>query len=387
MAPIAFSGTIPSKKKADLQAIAVALQISDAGTREDLQGRIKRHLEQHQSKFEDDPVFSGLYGKKKKSVQPPLGRFVPGSPDKSEVTHESPQLTRSARRIVAVDPRETTAVDDMHNVSVMLRNLPISPEVDSPLPPSAKPSPQKEQRKPDSVRPVASIPKTRPVSKPVAVVVRDSLASLQISVQTHTRTTLLTTRAVLSDSTNILFLTALLELLYVLYMVVPWQIVKVSFPLAPSLSGSRSQFYLAIPYPPARTFLQPSFWTVLFHWSIPTILVPLIFGLLVSFHPANSTSARIPQVLALDPLSASIARLAAHVVYPFHTLEASLQGVDVIGQRWRLLTASVVVAFAFADAIFSAPSAFAESRVRLRASTPRRTVPSEDTLVSVTAES
>lgn len=72
MAPITFSGTIPSKKKADLQAIAVALNISDTGTREDLQGRIKRHLEQHQSKYEDDPTFSGLYGKKKKSVQPPI---------------------------------------------------------------------------------------------------------------------------------------------------------------------------------------------------------------------------------------------------------------------------------------------------------------------------
>jgi hypothetical protein len=72
MAPITFSGTIPSKKKADLQAIAVALDISDAGTKEDLQGRIKRHLERHQSKYEDDPTFSGLYGKRKRSAQPPI---------------------------------------------------------------------------------------------------------------------------------------------------------------------------------------------------------------------------------------------------------------------------------------------------------------------------
>jgi hypothetical protein len=46
------------------------------------------------------------------------------------------------------------------------------------------------------------------------------------------------------------------------------------------------------------------------------------------------------------------------------------------------LTASVVVAFAFAEAIFNAPGAFAESRVRLRAATPRR---AEDTPVSITA--
>jgi len=152
-------------------------------------------------------------------------------------------------------------------------------------------------------------------------------------------------------------------------------------------TGSRGQFYLTIPYPPVRTFLQPSFWIVLLHWSIPTIFVPTIFGVLVSFHPANSTSVRTPRVLALDPLSASIARLAAHVVYPFQTLDITLQGVDVIGYKWRLLTASVVVAFAFAEAIFSAPSAFAESRARLRAGTPRRTVASEDTLIGVNGES
>lgn len=376
MAPITFSGTIPSKKKADLQAIAVALDISDTGTKEDLQGRIKRHLEQHQSKYEDDPTFSGLYGKRKKNSQPPIGRFIPSSPAEQEKPQKSPQVTRS-RRIVPHDSREITPVDDMRNVSMMLKNLPISPDAESTPNTSAKPSPQKEQRKPESTRPVASIQKSRPISKPIAELACESFVKLQVSVQQHTRTTLLTTRAVLSDSTNIWFLTALLELFYILYMVIPWQ----TFELAP---GSRSQFYLAIPYPPARTFLQPSFWTVLIHWSIPTIFIPIVFGLLVSFHPANSTSVRTPRVVALDPLSASIVRLAAHVAYPFRSLETSLQGIDVIGQRWRLLTASVVVAFAFAEAIFNAPGAFAESRVRLRATTPRRIVPSEDTPLSTT---
>jgi len=73
MAPITFSGSVQSKKKADLQAIALALSISDSGTKEDLQVRIKKHLEKHQSEYEDDPTFTGLYGKKKKSVQPAIG--------------------------------------------------------------------------------------------------------------------------------------------------------------------------------------------------------------------------------------------------------------------------------------------------------------------------
>lgn len=81
----------------------------------------------------------------------------------------------------------------MRNVSIMLKNLPISPDAESTPASSAKHSPQ---RKPESARPVASIQKTRPVSKPLTQVARESLAKLQVSVQKNTRTTLLTTRAV-----------------------------------------------------------------------------------------------------------------------------------------------------------------------------------------------
>ncbi|OAX40746.1 hypothetical protein K503DRAFT_791187 [Rhizopogon vinicolor AM-OR11-026] len=378
MAPVPFSGTIPSKRKGELQEIAIALDVSDSGTRDELQARIKKHLEKHQSRYEDDPTFSGLYGKRKKSVQPALSRFVAntGSPDKSlESDDKSPQVIRSSRRIVAtIAHPETTPLSDMRDVSVMLKNPPISPQMESTHSP-----PKLSPKKADQGRPITSTPKAdlRIISKSLADSTVESLVRLQTSAQRRTRTTLLTTRAILSDSTNIWLLTALVELLYVLYMVIPWETAE----LAPLMTGSRSQFRLAIPYPPVQTFLQPSFWTVLLHWSMPTVFIPVILGVLVSFHPANSTSIRIPRVLALDPLSASIARLAAHVVYPFHTLDMTLQGVDVIGYRWRLLTASVVVAFAFAEAIFTAPSAFAESRARLRAGTPRRTVASEDTLI------
>ncbi|KAG0702115.1 hypothetical protein DFH29DRAFT_1069287 [Suillus ampliporus] len=103
---VAFSGTIPLKKKADLQGIALALHISDAGTRDGLQGRIKSNINP------DDPTFSGLYEKRKKIIS-----------------------------------CEATPVDDMRNVSMMLKNPPISPEVE-PSPSPAKPSLQKEQHKP-----------------------------------------------------------------------------------------------------------------------------------------------------------------------------------------------------------------------------------------------
>jgi len=73
MAPVTFSGTIPSKKKADLQEIAIAMGLNDTGTRDELRARIEKQLEKHHSRYEGDPTFSGLYGKKKKSVQPALG--------------------------------------------------------------------------------------------------------------------------------------------------------------------------------------------------------------------------------------------------------------------------------------------------------------------------
>ena len=66
MATIAFSGALQPKKKAELQEIATALQISDQGTREDLQNRIKGHLDKHQTKLEEEPAFAGLFGRVKR---------------------------------------------------------------------------------------------------------------------------------------------------------------------------------------------------------------------------------------------------------------------------------------------------------------------------------
>jgi hypothetical protein len=66
MATIAFSGALQPKKKAELQEIAIALQISDQGTKEDLQNRIKGHLEKYQTKLEEEPAFAGLFGRVKR---------------------------------------------------------------------------------------------------------------------------------------------------------------------------------------------------------------------------------------------------------------------------------------------------------------------------------
>jgi hypothetical protein len=66
-----FSGSLQTKKKSELQDIASTLDIDDSGTRDDLQSRIKRYLDDNPD-LEDDPTFAGLYGRgRKRSVQPP----------------------------------------------------------------------------------------------------------------------------------------------------------------------------------------------------------------------------------------------------------------------------------------------------------------------------
>jgi hypothetical protein len=63
----------------------------------------------------------------------------------------------------------------------------------------------------------------------------------------------------------------------------------------------------------------------------------------------------------MDPLTASIVRLAAHVIYPYGSIQTgrSKYPVDVIGYEWRVLSAGLAVAFAFAEAISEAPNSFA----------------------------
>lgn len=70
MAPI-FSGTLPPKKKYELQEIAAALRLSDQGTKDEIHTRIKKHLDKNQATLEDDPTFAGLFGRRRRSVQPP----------------------------------------------------------------------------------------------------------------------------------------------------------------------------------------------------------------------------------------------------------------------------------------------------------------------------
>ena len=83
------------------------------------------------------------------------------------------------------------------------------------------------------------------------------------------------------------------------------------------------------------------------YWALPTLVLPSVAGYLISF---SSTQERF------DPLSAAIIRLAANFATGFPSMvflehETNVQTLDVLGARWRTVSAAVTLAFAFAEAI------------------------------------
>jgi hypothetical protein len=89
---------------------------------------------------------------------------------------------------------------------------------------------------------------------------------------------------------------------------------------------------------------------------------------MITFNPAlaptKSANKGFP-VAPLDPLTASIIRLAAHISYPYSLIasQTGIVGLDVLSPNWRILSASVCLAFAFAEAIAGAPLAAVKQQV------------------------
>ena len=91
------------------------------------------------------------------------------------------------------------------------------------------------------------------------------------------------------------------------------------------------------------------------HWAIPSVILPLILGYLISFVPGSASNR------SFDPLTASIVRVAANIAYKFPLVRLtditgqsspdSLHELDILGARWRVLNASVTLAFALSEVI------------------------------------
>ncbi len=152
MAPVHYTGALQPKKKLELQEIALALDLNDQGTKDELQSRIKKHLDDHQSELEDDPIFAGLLGRRKRSVQPPSTNpsacvfILPHThylylispyafmnsraPDSSAPSEPKPS-SRAGRRTALEPVPEATPAKDLRDVSAYLKH-PISPVESTP---------------------------------------------------------------------------------------------------------------------------------------------------------------------------------------------------------------------------------------------------------------
>ncbi|KAE9393977.1 hypothetical protein BT96DRAFT_923798 [Gymnopus androsaceus JB14] len=431
-----FTGSLQPKKKGDLQSLADALNISSDGTKEELYNRLKKHLDKHQDELETDPQFSGLFDrrrKRKESAPPPSKRTT--------VDSTTDARSSNARRVVPMVPLyESTPAKDLSDVSAFLKHPETSPNKRTSLAILATPS---------SSPPLPTSPETSMVDQSfiqrniVPAERVDGLAQVvrrkQDEAVRTTNQVLFNARAFLSNSRTIWIGSALIQLLYIYISIVPWQHLHIPFSAtsAPGASDippstivpkptahSWTFASITIPYPPLATFQSHMFWTILLHWAIPTVLVPVIAGILISFKPPPPTTTTAPQVtlsesreisriirdgdeeegeertapaaltrlaVPFDPLTASIARLAAEVAYtypkygPFSLMSnasPTIESVDVLGSRWRIISASVGLAFAFAEAI-SGAGLLGRSGVELQTPTSKRTLRQHETVDTV----
>ena len=95
-----FSGSLATKKKGDLSEICSALGISSTGTRDDLQTRIRDHLDE-KPHLADNPTYSGLYPKKRTTTNTRKTSVIPVLQHDAESTEEdSPPQPRKVTRIL-----------------------------------------------------------------------------------------------------------------------------------------------------------------------------------------------------------------------------------------------------------------------------------------------
>ncbi|KAF8589015.1 hypothetical protein K439DRAFT_1278805, partial [Ramaria rubella] len=313
-----FTGSLQAKKKQDLQDIALALNISDSGIRDELQNRIKLHLSQNEATLSEDPRFGGLYGRNRKRSW-----LDSAKEDAMSVTSEDHDerirtyARKNARQIVQ---RDTPPPPNNSLAKVMEELEP----ADLPLPPSPIPS--------------AVVQAASAIGRDASALVL-KVRQHERSIAIESRRLLKSTQGFLSDANNIFSITLLFELSIMLFTVLP--ISHFRIPLNPPYKVDDpilqpSTIIAIIPYPTPSYVFSLAFWTLLGKWALPTLVIPLLCGTLVSFDfPPRE----------IDPITVGIVRVACSV--------ASRWGIadETLGSRWRILSASVGAAFAFAEAI------------------------------------
>jgi hypothetical protein len=253
-----YSGALQPKKKSELQEIAGALRISDQGTKEELYTRIRTHLDKHQTTLEDVPAFAGLFGRRKRSVQPQapsryvrllvlfFQKFIDPVSRGGDSSDELSRAAVPSRRPAILDSiRESTPVDDPAEVSIILKSNVLSPKV-APLHADNRFAPQSSS--PSRLLPLSTSPTRNllnAVSRTRVTEIVGAVKKQEENVMQNTIEMILALRSVrvalpfysayshtvvlqfLSNSRNIWSLTAVFELVYILYNVIPWQTYEV----------------------------------------------------------------------------------------------------------------------------------------------------------------
>ncbi|KAG8908837.1 hypothetical protein FRB99_003075 [Tulasnella sp. 403] len=323
-----YTGALAAKKKQELQDLATDLGVDTGGTKESLQERIKAHLAANQDLM-SDPRFSGLYSKRKALKNTEEASQQPSEPSPAVEESYGVQTRRSAARI-------------SHPPSSPDLRLKVKEAQQVALPPT---SPVRSV--------IAALSNAMPSApEPEAVVQAVEEQSRVFYAEAHRALT--NTRAFLSNARNISSLTLLAELLFIIYVFVPWDYYAVplgttnhSVP-TPATDGPSTDALVPgrvvhIPYPPASFLKSVSTYSLLLRWAIPNLLLPQMIGVLVSFRAGEQwIQARQP-----DPLSAAIVRIACAIAGDWG-INWSALGVT---PKWRILGASVAGAFALAEAI------------------------------------
>ncbi|KDQ17114.1 hypothetical protein BOTBODRAFT_172699 [Botryobasidium botryosum FD-172 SS1] len=354
MAPIntrTFTGTLPNKKKADLQDISKALSIpSDGLTREEMIKNIKTHLDDNPA-LQDSTQFSGLYARKssRKPSAPPESKDVDSSGEeimlpssrlplpRKQSLRKKPLSSRGTDAVPSVPaPYSNLARDDVFASVEKIPRTPAPAHSKSYIAPPASAGPatadeaEEDDEEAEEEMQEGEFDFVPAVAETIAAAVEPVIAAAEMQrseLVTDGERTLAKTRQFLSNSFNIATLTVLVELFYLIYSVVPWEHYTLQTPV-------RSAPFL-IPYHPLVALNNTLI--TLFWWAIPTLIVPHLVGTLVVFSPAQGRD--------IDPLSVGIARIACACAGRWGVQDIYLE------QKWRILGAAVSVAFALAEAV------------------------------------
>ncbi|KAF8524908.1 hypothetical protein BU17DRAFT_42394 [Hysterangium stoloniferum] len=299
-----YTGSLQTKKKSELQDIAIALEIADTGTREEIQTRIKLHLAQNEGDLSEDPKFAGLYGRnRKRSVQPQTVALKDDNISMSSEDHEE-RIRTTTRR-----PFRPTLLHENNSMVKVLEEL---EPADVPLPASPMPS---------AVIQAAASAIGRDANSFV-----QKMRQQERTISLEGRRLLKNTQNFLSNASNIYTITLIFELTLMFWTIVPFAVYSVE----------RESGVLSISYPKLSYFRSAEPWKLLARWSLPTLVVPQLCGALISFNTSRGD---------IDPVTVGIMRVACSVAHKW-----GIQN-DVLDSRWRILSASVGAAFAFAEAI------------------------------------